>query len=285
MPYGVPSFHHSAGTAGNPYNNYNYNPSDVELSTIGMGMSMYETLNPLAATAMLSPPAGRSGKRGIYAPIDASYYSAYTASPPLSPYGNNPAGVGESIYGALSTVLGFGTQSVNPRYISGKSEGAVNDGTKGREAILRRVKRDASAFEDELKKLVEAQEVALGIAPPAGTVGSPTASFYSSKSGNRRRKIGIKEVRRGILDAMLGLADAKAVEEEWYAGEENARIELVDVVERWVRKREKLEKETERVESGPEGKEMDRVRERLEGVEVRFQTKVIWKNPMLRPGL
>ncbi|KAF3909324.1 hypothetical protein ABW20_dc0110146 [Dactylellina cionopaga] len=277
MPYGVPSFHHSAGTPGNPYN-YTYNPSEVELSTIGMGMSMYETLNPLSATAMLSPPltsplsSGRSGKRGVYAPIDASYYSAYTGPPPpLSPYGN-AAGVGESIYGTLSTAMGFGTQSVNPRYISGKSEGAVHDSAKGREVMLKRVKRDAGAFEDELKNLVQAQEVALGIIPPSAISGrggmmSPTGSVYSTRSGNGRRKLGIKEVRRGILDAMLGLADVKAVEEDWYAGELNSRAELVNIVQRWVRKREKLEKEAERVESGPEGKEMDRVRERLEGVE------------------
>ncbi|EPS42125.1 hypothetical protein H072_3967 [Dactylellina haptotyla CBS 200.50] len=273
MPYGVPSFHHSAGTPGNPYN-YNYNPSDVELSTIGMGMSMYETLNPLAATAMLSPPlaSGRNGKRGIYAPIDASYYSAYTAGPPtpLSPYGNGVGGgpVGESVYGTLSTAFGFGTQSVNPRYISGKSEGAVNDGAKGREAAMRRVKRDADVFEEELKKLVQAQEMALGITPPGGGPAlSPTASVYTSRSGAGRRKMGIKEVRRGILDAMVGLADVKAVEEEWYSGELNARVELVDIVDRWIRKREKLEKDVERVEGGPEGKEMDKVRERLEGVE------------------
>ncbi|KAK6533790.1 hypothetical protein TWF694_002719 [Orbilia ellipsospora] len=276
MPYGVPSFHQSHGTAGNPYS-YNYNPSDVELSTIGMGMSMYETLNPLSATGILSPPlpSGRNGKRGVYAPIDASYYSAYTAGgippTPISPFGTSGGGgggagggVGESIYGTLSTVLGFGQQqSVNPRYISGKSEGALNDGVKGREAVLRRVKRDAGVYEEELKKLVQAQEVALGIAPP----NTPMASVYSLKGGNGRKKMGIKEVRRGLLDAMVGLADVKAVEEEWYAGELNARVELVDLVDRWIRKREKLEKEVERVEGGPEGKEMDRVRERLEGVE------------------
>ncbi|KAK6527321.1 hypothetical protein TWF281_010507 [Arthrobotrys megalospora] len=279
MPYGVPSFHHSAGTPGNPYN-YSYNPSDVELSTIGMGMSMYETLNPLAATTMLagSPGSplssgggggGRSGKRGVYAPIDSSYYSAYTQAGGGGSGSVFGGGGGESVYGMLSTTLGFGTQSVNPRYISGKSEGAVDTSGKGREAVLRRVKRDAGVFEEELKKLVSAQEVALGIVSEGKATGirSPTGSLQSSRSGNGRRKMGIKEVRRGILDAMVGLADVKAVEEDWYAGETSARVELVDMVEKWVRKRGRLEKEAERVEAGSEGKEMDRIRERLEGVE------------------
>ncbi|KAJ6256862.1 hypothetical protein Dda_8732 [Drechslerella dactyloides] len=275
MPFGVPSFYHTA--AGHPYNSYY--PSDVELSTIGMGMSMYETLNPLAATVMLpgSPVAtavggGRSGKRGVYAPIDASYYSAYTQPPPSSPF----AGGAESVYGGFSTA-GFGAQGVNPRYISGKSEGAANGG-RDREAVLKRVKRDAGVLEEELKRLVQAQEVALGITPAredddaTPTAMSPRESVYSARSsarngGRQRRKLGIKEVRRGILDAMVGLADVKAVEEEWYGGEEGTRVELVDAVEKWVRKREKLEREVERVEGGREGKEMDRIRERLEGVE------------------
>ncbi|KAK6508712.1 hypothetical protein TWF506_010790 [Arthrobotrys conoides] len=278
MQYGVPSFHHSAGTAGNPY--FNYNPSDVELSTIGMGMgmgmSMYETLNPLAATTMLVSPggaggtsvgspvsgSGRAGKRGVYAPIDSSYYSAYTQpTAGGSVFGGN-GGV-ESVYGGMSTVFGNGVmngQGVNPRYISGKSEGAVDAGGKGREAVLRRVKRDAGVFEEELKKLVSAQEVALGI------VGD-NAGGKGAKAGNGKRKMGIQEVRRGILDAMVGLADVKAVEEDWYGGEVFARDELVGMAEKWIRKRGRLEKEVEKVEAGNEGKEMERVRERLEGVE------------------
>ncbi|KAF3199316.1 hypothetical protein TWF191_003014 [Orbilia oligospora] len=275
MQYGVPSFHHSAGTAGNPY--FNYNPSDVELSTIGMGMSMYETLNPLAATTMLVSPgggsvgspvsgSGRAGKRGVYAPIDSSYYSAYTQpAAGGSVFGGNAGGV-ESVYGGMSTVFGNGImngQSVNPRYISGKSEGAVDAGGKGREAILRRVKRDAGIFEEDLKKLVSAQEVALGI------VGDNTGpgGAKSTRAGNGKRKMGIQEVRRGILDAMVGLADVKAVEEDWYGGEVFARDELVGIAEKWMRKRGRLEKEVEKVEAGSEGKEMERVRERLEGVE------------------
>ncbi|EWC48306.1 hypothetical protein DRE_07776 [Drechslerella stenobrocha 248] len=304
MPYGVPSFYHSAATAGHPYSSF-YNPSDVELSTIGMGMSMYETLNPLAATMISMGPGvpgvagtGRAGKRGVYAPIDASYYSAYTqaaAAPlqlspsPLSPYGGGGGGVAESIYGAMSTVLGFGGQNgaVNPRYISGKSEGAVNGG-RDREAVLKRVMRDSGALEEQLQQLVQAQEVALGIAPeemveedvttPTASmrVSSPRESVYTTRSGGnrsgssvrgRKRKMGIKEVRRGILDAMLRLADVKAVEEEWYTGEIYTRAELVDAVEKWMKRRQRLEKEVERVEGGREGKEMDKVRERLEGVE------------------
>ncbi|KAK6347341.1 hypothetical protein TWF696_007410 [Orbilia brochopaga] len=301
MPFGVPSFYHTATS--HPYNSYY--PSDVELSTIGgMGMSMYETLNPLSATVMLpgSPVAaaasvvsgggggGRTGKRGVYAPIDASYYSAYTQPPAaVSPYG------GESVYGGFSNVgLGLNSgQGVNPRYISGKSEGAAN-GRRDREAVLKRVKRDAGVLEEELKRLVQAQEVALGMTSagedqditPTATTPTNTStrlegreSVYSARSaarstaggarngGRQRRKMGIKEVRRGILDAMVGLADIKAVEEEWYVGEEIARVDLVEAVERWVRKRARLEKEVERVESGEEGKEMDRIRERLEGVE------------------
>ncbi|KAF3922574.1 hypothetical protein ABW21_db0209688 [Orbilia brochopaga] len=302
MPFGVPSFYHTS--AGHPYNSYY--PSDVELSTIGgMGMSMYETLNPLSATVMLpgSPVAaaaaasmigggagaggGRTGKRGVYAPIDASYYSAYTAAPVTSPYGG-----GESVYGGFSTMGFTAPQVVNPRYISGKSEGAANGG-RDPEAVLKRVKRDAGVLEEELRRLVQAQEVALGITSAAGEDdadtptrstsirlgrgASPSAreSVYSSRSmgdsvrngGRQRRKMGIKEVRRGILDAMVGLADIKAVEEDWYMGEEGSRVELADVVERWTRKRARLEKEVERVEGGKEGKEMDRIRERLEGVE------------------
>ncbi|RVD86137.1 uncharacterized protein DFL_004428 [Arthrobotrys flagrans] len=268
MPYGVPSFHHSAGTPGNPY--FNYNPSDVELSTMGltMGMSMYETLNPLAATTMLATTAGgapvsgsgRAGKRGVYAPIDESYWSAYTQ--PTAGVGNGGGGGGESIYGGLgvSTMFGSG-QGVNPRYISGKSEGAVDSSGKGREIVLRRVKRDAGVFEEELKKLVTAQEVALGIS------GSHNTTAGVKGKGNGKRKMGIQDVRRGILDAMVSLADVKAVEEDWYAGEAHARGELVGMVERWIRKRGRLEKEVEVVEGGREGREMEGVRERLEGVE------------------
>ncbi|KAK6332963.1 hypothetical protein TWF718_010790 [Orbilia javanica] len=278
MPYGVPSFHHSAGTAGNPYN-YNYNPSDVELSTIGMGMSMYETLNPLAATTMLAATgnggspvsgSGRAGKRGVYAPIDSSYYSAYTQPAGAgSVFGGNGGGA-ESVYGGLSTVFGIGGQGVNPRYISGKSEGAIDTSGKGREAVLRRVKRDAGVFEEELKKLVSAQEVALGIVGDGGSgaaTGQSRGAMQGSRRGNGKRKMGIQEVRRGILDAMVGLADVKAVEEDWYGGEAGARDELVGIVEKWMRKRGRLEKEAEKVEAGSEGKEMDKVRERLEGVE------------------
>ncbi|KAK6329791.1 hypothetical protein TWF730_006090 [Orbilia blumenaviensis] len=267
MPYGVPSFHHSAGTAGNPYNYNNYNPSDVELSTIGMGMSMYETLNPLAASTMTTSPGGNGGKRGVYAPIDSSYYSAYTHPTSLVGSVFGGAGGAESFYGGLAvspTGFGMGGQGVNPRYISGKSEGAVDTGgKKGREAVLRRVKRDSGVFEEELKTLVSAQEVALGM----GAVQSPSPVSRSGSVNGRTRKMGIKEVRRGILDAMVGLADVKAVEEDWYAGEVNARVELADMVEKWMRKRGRLEKEAEKVEAGSEGKEMDRIRERLEGVE------------------
>lgn len=78
----------------------------------------------------------------------------------------------------------------------------------------------------------------------------------------------IKDVRRGILDAMVGLADVKGVEEEWYRDEVGVRGELVEVVEKWLAKRGRLEEEVERVEGGVEGREMERVRERLEGVEV-----------------
>ncbi|KAF3938865.1 hypothetical protein ABW19_dt0208472 [Dactylella cylindrospora] len=273
MPYGVPSFYHSP--ANSPYN---YNPSDVELSTIGMGMSMYETLNPLAATVMMSPGtaavAGRTGKRGFYAPIDASYYSAYTQpSGPVYPNGGGGGGIVESIYGGVSTMFGFGNQPVNPRYISEKSDGAANGG-RDREAVLKRVKREAGVFEEELRRLVGAQEVALGITPDASSnaavseAPTPRSSVYTTKSnGNGRKKMGIKEVRRGILDAMVGLADVKSVEEEWYAAEVSTRGDLVDMVEKWVRKRERLEKEVEKVENGEEGKDMDRIRERLEGVE------------------